>query len=373
MPKITAKGEKFYYFESAGSDYEVGLAKGKVMADDIAGAWEFFLPRMGKEFGTPSEKYEKTYRWLRKNLEQSASWMVEQMEGMAAGSGISIEKIFLINHYGLLWSAGGIDERILDEIACSSVSTITKDAGAVLAQNLEIGADDLYFVEKISSDGAAAILSGGMAGMCFSPCGINSQGLAVGSSNLSAISQKDNRDLNFGAHYHFLPRMVLHECGTTKDAIAYLKSLPATIPPAGGYQLNIIDRTGEMAVVDKTNEFSVVRKCFDDFNFTTNCSLDEELEAWRTGLTKGERDTTKSCYARSDMLKRWWEKQKEEVLLDDIKQLMRRHQMPGALCRHSPHEPNAYTRLSFLFFPNEGRMLITNGHPCCNEYQEFLL
>ena len=373
--KITTKGEAFYCFNAEGSDYDIGKSKGQELSEDLADMWEnFTLPKMVKWYGTPPEKYEATYKWLRKNLEQVAPWMVEQLVGMADGSGLGLEQVFMTSHYGLLWSLGGIDDVVLSDLeACSSISIVTSDYGPALAQNLEIGADDIYFVELLKPQSGYATLSSGMLGMCWSPCGINSAGLAVGSSNFSAVSQRDRRDLSIGTPFHFLPRIVLRQCGSVEEAIDLLKSLPDTIPAMGGYQLNVIDKSGEMAVVDKTNNLTIVRKCFDDFNFTTNCSLDEKTEEWRMGVTIAERDNSKSCYARAEMLQSWYTEHKDDISLAKIKKLVRRHEMPGALCRHAPHEPNAYTRLSFLFFPEEGRMLITNGNPCCNDYQEFTL
>ena len=373
--KITPKGESFYYFEATGNDYDIGKSKGQELAFDLADMWEnFTLPKMEVWYGTPPEKYDATYKWLRKNLEQVAPWMVEQLVGMAAGSGLSLEQIFLTSHYGFLWSMGGIDDAVLSALqACSSITTVTSDTGPILAQNLEIGADDLYFVEYLKAQSGYATLSDGMLGMCCAPCGINSAGLAVGSSNFSAVSQREKCDLAFGTPYHFLPRIVLRQCGSVAEAVDLLKSLPDTIPAMGGYQLNMIDKSGAMAVVDKTNDLTIVRKCFDDFNFTTNCSLDEKTEEWRMGISTAERDNSKACYTRAEMLKSWYPENKGDVSLAKIKKLMRRHEMPGALCRHAPHEPNSYTRLSFLFFPLEGRMMITNGNSCCNDYQEFTL
>ena len=149
--KITAKGEAFYYLKAEGSDYDIGKAKGEALSLDLADMWEnFTLPRMVKWYGTPPEKYDATYKWLRKNLEQVAPYMVEQLVGMADGAGLSLEQVFMISHYGLLWASKGIDDAVLSDMeACSSISTITLDSGPILAQNLEIGSDDLYFVEHL--------------------------------------------------------------------------------------------------------------------------------------------------------------------------------------------------------------------------------
>jgi len=193
--KITSKGEPFYFFYGEGSDYEVGFRMGREMAADILFSWDFFLPRMEEVFGTPPDKYAETYKWLRENLENIAPWMVEQICGMAEGSGISIEKLFILNHYPLLWSSHGL--------FCSTVAVRDTEVGPVLAQNLEIGSDDLYFVQEIHPENGNAILSCGMAGMCFSSTGINSCGLAVGSSNLPSPVREGEKPHSGGVPYFY--------------------------------------------------------------------------------------------------------------------------------------------------------------------------
>ena len=78
--KTTPKGEPFYFFKAAGSDYEIGLAKGREMAGDIEAAWKLFEPSMDRWVGDGNR--QRTYEWLRRNLERVAPWMVEQSAGI---------------------------------------------------------------------------------------------------------------------------------------------------------------------------------------------------------------------------------------------------------------------------------------------------
>ena len=359
--KITRKGEPFYVFRAAGSDYEMGLDKGRQMAADIEAMWELFRPNMDTWVGMDPDDRRGTYEWLRDNLERAAPWMAEQMRGAADGSGVSIERVYLLNHYGVLWVANGV--------FCSSVALRAAESGPVLGQNLDIGADDIYFVEELRPSKGCATLSDGMAAMCWSPTGINEFGLAVGSSMLGTPTRQGAKPIPNGVPYHFLPRLVLRNCADVNEAVEYLKSLTSVIPPGGGYQLNIIDKAGNMAVVDKSEDRTVARQCGDGINFTTNCSLDTEFETWRTGGQPTEAD----YLARAKNIREVYRAAKGGVTVEWLKGLLRGHEGPGRLCRHGDMEigSGGYSRLSAVYYPCDLKMEITNGWPCENEYQKF--
>ncbi|MDO8586507.1 MAG: C45 family peptidase [Armatimonadota bacterium] len=358
--QTTAKGEPFYLFRAAGSDYDIGLAKGREMAADILAAWDLFKPNMDAwTRGRP----EETCEWLRRNLELHIPWMGEQIRGMADGSGISEDTVMVLNHYGVLWSGGGL--------FCSSVAVRETEVGPVLGQNLDIGSDDIYFVEELRPADGFATLSDGMAGMCWSPTGVNERGLAVASSMLGSPRREGARPVPRGFPFHFLPRLVIRHCADVPEAIQYLKELTPTIPPGGGYQLNLLDSAGNMAVVDKIEESAVVRQRQDGMNFTTNFSLDAELENWRTG--GGETEPNHAARARNIMDRH--RAAQGSLSLQWLIDTMRGHEGDGRLCRHGTEDTGGggYSRLSFLYYPRERRAEITNGRPCCNEYQEFKL
>ena len=361
--KTTRKGEPFYVFRAAGSDYEIGLAKGRQMAADMEAVWEVFRPNMETWVSSAPDEPRRTCEWLRDNLEKIAPWMAEQLRGAADGSGVSIERVYLLNHYGVLWVANGI--------FCSSVALRETEAGPILGQNLDIGSDDNYFVEELRPSEGRATLSDGMAAMCWSPIGINAAGLAVGSSMLCSPTRQGAKPIPNGVPFHFLPRLVLRSCADVNEAVEYLKSLTPVIPPGGGYQLNLVDKAGNMAVVDKSEDRTVVRQCADGLNFTTNCSLDAEFESWRTGSQPTDAD----YLARAESIREHYAATNGDLTVEWLKGLLRGHEGPGRLCRHGEMEigHGGYSRLSAVCYPRDLKMEITNGWPCVNEYQEFSL
>jgi|GEM_PF-2707433 len=360
IPRITQKGEPFYLFKASGSHYEIGKAKGEQMSADLEAVWNMFSSRMCSDFGTPPEKEKQTYEWLRTNLERHVPWMAEQLEGMSDGSGMGLDRLYFTCHYGVLWSAGGV--------LCTSVAVKSDTEGPLLGQNLDIGGDDLYFVEELHPSNGYATLSDGMAGMTWSPTGMNECGLVVGSSNICSPVRCGMRPVVGGVPYIFFPRMVLTQCADVPEAVELLKSHSPAIPPGGGYQLNLIDAKGNMAVVDKLEDRTVVRQCSESLNYTTNYSLDNDLEAFRTG----DQATDPSFIARAEKIESAFSAAGGVVGESWLERLLTDHSGDGRICKHGVSD-NGYSRLSFIYIPNKLKMRISNGVPCLNVRQDFAL
>ena len=363
---ITCQGEAFLLLRTGGTDTEIGRAIGEATAGDIGEMWEqFTAPRLVPQYGTPLERVGETCAWLRRNLEQICPWMAEQIDGIAEGSGLAREQVWIMNHYGVLWSAHGL--------FCTSLAVAESDHGPLLAQNLDIGAEDFYFVSCTRPTGGYAVLSDRMCAMCWSPTGINERGLAVGSSNLPRHGADVEKPLPPGVANHFIPHMVLRSCANVSEAVDCLRSMPPVTPPSSGYQLNLLDADGGMAVVDKCGPKTLVRQCEPGMIYTTNCSLEAEFEGWRTTGAKPGQDG--SARARAARIRAAYAARHNSTpSVAWLRALFRSHDGPGRLCRHGDDaSAGGYSRLHFVYFPQERSAEITNGLPCRNEPQRFAL
>jgi len=363
---ISKQGEAFFVLTVQGSNYEMGRQIGEATAYDIADMWENFTrPRMIEPYGTPEEKYDETYRWLRDNLEKVSPSDAEIINGIAAGSGMDIEKVWMMNHYGVLWSANGL--------FCTTMALRDSDVGPVLAQNLDIGPEDFYYILTAKPDKGYATLTEAACGLWRASTGVNEKGLAVGSSNLASSGRKAKKPLQPGIPIDLVPKLSLRNCATVPEAVEFVKSLPDVLPVTSGYQLNFIDSNGDMAVVDKTGPYTVVRQCEDGMNFTTNFSLDKKLEKWRMeGTDPAE---CANLYMRAENIRSSYAKLNgSRPTTKWLKELFRSHEGIGRLCRHGEAEYGyGYSRLGFVCYPCERKIEVTNGLPCCNEYQAFSL
>ena len=359
---LLKENSPFVLIKAGGSNYEIGKEKAEKLGSVIEYVWRNLNERRTNiDWHTPVSEYSRVCTWLKNNLEHIAPWMIEEMQGIADNCGMSFEEVILNNHYGLLWTTGGL---------CTSISFISEE-GPLLGQNLDIGGGDSYYLEIVHPKKGYATISDGFAGMAWSPSGLNEKGLAVASSNLFRGGNAE-KPLAHGVPYHFLPRMVLRNCADVPEAIKYLKTLPRTIPSNNGYQLNIIDKDGRSAVIDKIDKLTGIRKSEDGLTLTTNISFHPGIIRY---CKEGDVDpvSQRDSNERANFIRASFSKAGRKGSIKLMLRLLRSHDEPGRLCRHGNGPTKAYTRLSFIYFPKKLEIWGTNGHPCKLKYEKFNL
>ena len=355
VAKISPLNTPVFRLSLHGTDYEIGRQRGIILAEDLHHMWDWMEAHMASAYKLPRDKWAFAAKKASECFSFSVPWLLEQIEGMHDGSQLDMEKLLLMNNYGVIWTNNGN--------WCSSVAIRYSDEGGLVWQNLDLGAEDFYYMEETHPSSACAILSGAMTAICSYPCGINNHGLAVASSNLPAPGQRLQPWEWQGLPYLFLPFVVLRQCRKVKEAIDYIKSLPPSIPSGGGYQLNLMDSSGDMAVIDRSGHRTIVRQCDANLNFTTNCSLSSEMESWRLG-SEGENS---DAMLRVERIRKEWAKLQGAVPTRTwLKELLAEDKESGALCRTNER---GFTRQSFIFSPGKLTMDIANGPPNRNEYK----
>jgi predicted choloylglycine hydrolase len=356
---ISVRGKPIFRLRVQGNDYEIGLQRGHALAADMRRHWPWMRHLIEHVLEVPSARWDRMALTLEKYLAHRFPWMLAQIEGMAKGSGVPAANLILANFYALVGSPNGN--------WCTSVAVRETEAGPLLGQNLDIGAEDVYYAEERHSLGGHPTLGHLGLNLCRSECGVNSAGLAVASSNLPALARQDEPWNWDGMFFHFLPTLVLRECGSVSQALEYLRSLPPTIPSDGGYQLNLLDATGDMAVVDCVGSRCVVRQCSPSLNFTSNCTTDEEYEFWRLG--ESHRVLNQDGLDRVGRIRDEWK------TLDGgtptrawLANLLATNKGKGCLCRWSE---KGNSRLSFIFSPVKKTMDISNGPPNITPYERL--
>jgi hypothetical protein len=356
--KITPMGQPVFPLYLAGTDYEIGRKRGSELTEDCLHIWKAMEGNFSTAYGCPADKWDFVAGKLEKNLKAVAPWMLEQMQGMADAGACGMRELLLINYYGLIWSNAGN--------WCTSVAIRDSDEGPLLGQNLDIGFGNCYYQEEIHPAKGRSTLSYAMTGMCWSTCAVNDKGLCVGSSVLPAPAQSKTPWNWDGVNYHFLPYFVLRECGSVPEAIEYLKSLPPTIPSGGGYHLNMIDPAGNMMVVDCSGSRKIFRQCDPDLNFTSNCTLDPEMEEWRLGSKNSYPDGI----ARVNRIRQEWKQLSgTKPTRKWLTALMMSDTGDGCICRWADN--SGYSRLGFIFSARDKTMDISNGPPNRTPYEHF--
>src|SRR5436190_21327077 len=126
--KITPRGKPIFRLKLAGTDHEIGLRRGEELAEDLHAFWVWMQYLIAKVAEVPTDRWDEFAARLEKNLSRNTPWMLEQIHGMAQGSGLSVRDLILCNFYGLVGECAGN--------WCTSVVVRRSSEGPLLAQNL---------------------------------------------------------------------------------------------------------------------------------------------------------------------------------------------------------------------------------------------
>jgi predicted choloylglycine hydrolase len=264
-------------------------------------------------------------------VRNAAPALLEELEGIANGSGIPLDALLEVNL------------RVLHY--CTVVAFADSDVGPLLGKNLDFAAYTYQVLFTIQPDEGHAMTHVGCAGSVASYGGINSAGLAMG----HAVVPLDERPQDGGLPVAFLRRLALQHCATVPEAIDLLRKHDAW---QTGDNLMFLDRSGEAAVVELAPRMQRVLRPAGRTIWCTNCFVHPDLVQGKEEARQRHRYIEKVLRAEQPSL--------THALLQ---RLLSSHDDQAPLCRDS-------TQLSFIAHPVSGHLEIADGYPCQVGYRE---
>ena len=330
--------------EASGSHYELGFKVGRsaqaLMARSVA-TYRQALPADG--WNGPwvlSDGYLEAAR-------EAFPHFVEELQGMADGSGIAFADLFFLNAL----------EEALDRkgpLACSAIALAS--AGEVwLGHNEDWYAGDCNTVIAIHAKpkGKPAFLSV-TAAPFLAAVGINEAGLAQGVNSVSSI------DCRIGVPRMFAARAVL-ESASIADAL----TLAAPANRAGGYNHLLAHANGEIGCFETSAREQHYMPA-EEITFHKNHYVSPQI----LKLEQGAGEHSRARYLRLEQLrgnlitKPDHFKALSEALSDH-------ENRPLSICRHAEDQKdNDATIFSVIFNVKLFKIWVAVGNPCDNMFRE---
>lgn len=297
--------------------------------------------------------------------EDYAPEIVEEMRGIAAGSGFTLEEIFAMNASAdilITLGAGLTEGKKIGECSSYAVVTTDKTNGTTYvgwnADDSEWWLKSCVLLKGMPS-GGLPFLTWTFAGFVGRP-GLNPH-VAMAANGLFPS------DCDVGVPYPVICRKILQQ-RSVDEAISVIAS-PERM---SGMNYTLGDVNGNVAAVETTaRQFDVIPG-IDGRVVHTNHYLSEKLASLeKTGADGLFNSTTR--------LKRL-----EEILLsntgqplstDDLEAVHCDHaNRPDSLCHHREESAGSVMTLTSLICdPESSRMLVAYGHPCEHEFVEYCL
>lgn len=311
-----------------GSPYEIGYQHGQALRVLVDAMVRYEL-RRHVHSAPPALNQDAVLARVR----GVAPALLEELEGIADGSGLPFEQLLEVNLQVLHY--------------CTVIAFNHSDIGPLLGKNLDFPAYAYQVLFTIQPEEGHAMTCVSCAGSVASYGGINTAGLAMG----HAVVPLDEDPKDGGLPVAFLRRLVLQHCATVPEAIAFVSEHDAW---RAGDNLLFLDQSGEAAVIELSPGKQRVLQPVGGTIWCTNCFV-------RPDLATGAEEARQRYRYIEEVLRA----ERPALTRALMRRLLSSHDGQAPLCRDT-------TQLSFVAHPASGRLEVADGYPCQVGYAEVL-
>lgn len=277
--------------------------------------------------------------------------VLDELEGMAEGADVSLDRLILFNHVDLY------GEEWLGE--CTPIAVSESADGPVLGKNDDAGVAQRHdYVARVSfPEQGLPLIQVTYAGWLNGLDSLNEAGLANGHCSVGSVFDKRGPrvDVRLWAY------QLMRTCRTTEAFVAGMMDANLT---GKGFGIILVDQRGTTSVLEAAVPLIAERDRGAAMVYATNLYMTEAL---------------KNCDARTPEAKflntcrygylRWIERTgRAPGSADDMERLLSAHD-PYAPCRHGGHD-DSETRATMIALPRDGITRVSNGNPCEGEFRE---
>jgi len=338
---------------------QIGQKLGESIGDDVEGSLKAHFADVDMD----NAKALKIFYILWKKADELFPKYLDELKGVAEGSGQDFEKIVRFSFEEELYNLENTESEGYSPKHCSSLSLKTKD-GIVLAHNEDWDLDLLPYVLKAKPKNEPKFLCVSYAGQ--SPgqiLGLNEYGMAFGANSVET-------DISFnGLSKGYILRSLL-EAKNMEHAINLTVKKPRNM---GANTLIVDGKTQEMAKFEWAQEaYRIILG--DDYLFHTNNFTTEDLAKYDIWEEEGF-ETFEDC-ARYKAFRHLLNKIGKHPSLADAMRIMRSHRgKPDSICKHRvPSEDmDIRTVCCAIVNPAKGIMYFSPGNPCRKKFRGIVL
>ena len=286
---------------------------------------------------------------LREFLRGRGPELLEEMTGIAEGSGVSLDSILMMNQvntFGETW-----------EQECTSMALGDTPDGPVLGKNNDGSKSRRmgYVIRKSTPESGLPMIQVAYAGWLSGLDAMNAAGLVNGHNSVGSAFDKSGRRLDIRLRSYQLMR----HCQTTRQ---FLEGLSSGCPLTGkGFNIVLVDKSGHTAVVEAAVPHIAWRDLDAPFVYATNHYVTPALKDSDRRTPQGKEV---SVYRLGYLA--WRDRTSPPRNAEDIKGILRSHE-PWAPCRHGGAHVSD-TEWSLVGLPRDNKLLVAEGNPCDGEY-----
>lgn len=305
-------------------------------------------------FGLDKNQYQATLDKNIRFLEKTEPDIVEELYGLAEGSGLDFADIVLINlplYFVYKW----LPQECSQVLARGSA---TFDGKTYLLKNRDMGSEKVEHVilEREYPDGRKIIEVNGAGIITFPGNGLNNRGLALSTSGVWSKKMAINMELINNAHILLNSHLILEKCSKVDEAIEYLK----TEKRMTGMNFIIADKEKAVAV-EVTADGIFIEQDKRGILVRTNHYLAPEF-SW-LNRSPAEYPSTYKRFERAQVL---LDEKHGHITFQEMLAIAGDHEdgPQNSLCRHGKRETDVETVYSGIIAVEDFQVWTALGNPC---------
>jgi len=281
--------------------------------------------------------------------------VVEEMHGIAEGSGLPYEDVLLLN-VGYDVRVGALGQRA----DCTAIGLPNTAEGPLVAKTDDVALEERRFEVffRVRPDAGYAFMHCAFAGSVWNQGGINEAGLALAMTGLPPAGPCHPR----GVPSLLFLRQVLQWCGTVAEAQAFAEK-----HPLGGYacSMTMADATsGDVTVMENYPRLRSSRRAAGEPTVHTNHPLFQEPLALPPNALWAERYGDPRL--RPNSLARWTNASRAVSQIPcsttGLQEALADHADLGAICQHG--QAGLHTSFAMILAPQRRAMILAEGYGC---------
>ena len=330
---------------------------GRVIGEQLQSAIEEIL----SELEIPGKHQSSAARSIiagsfQERMSRYAPELLEEMKGIAEGSGVPKEHIFIYNDLPEMWQA---DEFMQDmDRGCTALGFSDSPLGPIVGKNNDIGENKAkyHIPHRYSFPNGRKALISTWPGTVWAAAFVNDHGVATGGASVgSATINPDGFPSNFDN------RVLAERAKSLQEALELIRSLPISSHAFTGILadeeaiLGLEVSVGGMAVKEPINGACWGVNHFIESEMITRQNVSAEILAnsWARWVRLEER--TKSV----------------PHTVDGMKSILAYHADWGSICQHGKGPKRMHSSASYVMIPKERKIHFTYGKPCETEWVEI--
>ncbi len=242
--------------EIAGSPYQIGLRYGQSIKSGFSRIVAQYAENYLKNHDPA--RVEVIREGMEGYLRVQAPTLIEEMAGIAEGSGVSFDDVFKHNLCSCIGTTLSAKASVRDTAHCTSIGFPNSNRGPLLGRNTDCGDPEsslIRFVPMLCWRPSTGLASLGLThmGTVWRHVGVNDKGLALGGSSVSGPVVDFEPGLTDG----FLGRLILDRCATVEEAVNLAEAHPFV---GAGVNFIVVDDAGDAAVIELSTEGRVTKR-----------------------------------------------------------------------------------------------------------------